>query len=216
VPPERVLILLGGMDITLDTVRPWLDEATHIYAADGAANRLFENGIPPSAVIGDMDSTDAKWRTAKVEWVEIRDQQATDCDKLLAWVGQRHPNAPIWATGVEGDRLDHVLSNLQSMAKSGMDLKLILRDGMGIFIAQDRGASISAIPGQVISIIPLTECSGVRASGLKWTPGSDLGPTGALSISNLASATSVQVDLDSGNALVIIQTDSGVPRWNGI
>jgi thiamine pyrophosphokinase len=210
---KRVLGVLAGTDIRAEITARWAGSADAVIAADGAANRLLASGIPPTVIVGDLDSLDPLIERSDTRVEEDLDQETTDCDKLLLYVQRQYSEAQFSLIGIEGDRFDHVLASLQSTARLYPTARLILRDGFGWFVTPESEVSVSAEIGQTVSLIPLLPCEGVAMQGVRWSPKANLSPNGATSISNLAAARMVIAELKSGLALLIQQVDTGQPTW---
>lgn len=213
VQAKKVLGILAGTDVPLETLVAWAASADVVIAADGAANRLLGSGIMPNVIIGDMDSLDPVIEGSNLVLEEDFDQETTDCDKLLAYARRMHPDGQFFLTGLEGDRFDHVLASLHSTGRLYPEARLVLRDGFAWFVKPGKGQTISTSPGQTVSLIPLLPCEGVQMTGVQWPPNRSLSPIGFTSISNSAAAENVTATLDSGLALLVLQCNVTHPRW---
>lgn len=210
---QRVLGVLAGTDISAETIAAWAKSADFVIAADGAANRLLASGVTPDVVIGDMDSLEPEIRRSSLDIREDQDQETTDCDKLILFVNRTYQEADFSLIGMEGDRFDHVLGSTHSAARLNPGVRVVLRDGFGFFVTENRRIQVRCNLGQIISLIPLLPCEGVLMSGVEWTPKQNLSPLGATSISNVASDTTVTAELQSGLAMFIQQADTTQPSW---
>jgi len=210
---KKVLGVLAGTDTPVTTIAAWARSADVVVAADGAANRLLAFGIPLDCIVGDLDSLDPLLKESNIEVVELTDQETTDCEKLLAFVQDRFPDASLQIAGLEGDRFDHVLASTFSIARMAPNAGLVLRDGFGRIVSPGSEAKFEVVRGSIVSLIPLMPCKGVRMKGVEWAPNPDLSPDGHISISNLATQTEILVSFESGLALFISQGDSARPKW---
>lgn len=211
---KRVLGVLAGTDISAETIAVWAKSADVVVAADGAANRMLASGIAPDIVIGDLDSLEPEIRRSSLDIREDQDQETTDCDKLLLFVNRTYPEAEFSLIGLEGDRFDHVLGSTHSAARLNPGVRVVLRDGFGFFVTENRPFQVRCNLGQLVSLIPLLPCEGVLMTGVQWTPKENLSPLGATSISNVASDTTVTARLESGLAMFIQQVDTSQPSWD--
>lgn len=209
---NRVLGVLNGRDMPIDQVLKWAVAADSVYAADGAARPLVETCISP-ILVGDMDS----WKGGVPRGIRVEghpeDQDTTDCDKLLKTV-EADGVRDLTLVGIEGDRLDHVLSSLHSCLKSSLNIRIILRRGIGTIVR--KGKSVwSTTPGQRLSLIPLLESEGVTLTGTEWPlDHALLKPGVSISISNIATEMSVGVEMESGACLLIRELERGFePFW---
>ncbi len=81
-----------------------------LIAADGAANRLVENGFEPFAIVGDCDSVRAEL-LEQYPHVCDRSQETTDFEKAFAYL-KKENLLPTIVVGISGGSLDRILSNV--------------------------------------------------------------------------------------------------------
>jgi thiamine pyrophosphokinase len=198
---SRVLGVLGGRDLSPGQLRPWADSADALYAADSGAHVLLEFGHRP-VVVGDMDSATDLPDGLRV--VEDCDPDRTDCDKLLALVAEDGHRA-VTLGGIEGDLFDHVLASLSSAAAARVDVRLVLRRGLGWVLRDGDRVRWEDGFGRRVSLIPIRESHGVDLSGVLW-PISEarLEPGGFLSVSNEGTGV-VEASLRHGAALLFVE-----------
>lgn len=196
---SRILGVLGGKDTPLETVRVWAASADRVVAADSGADACLSVGVRP-VVIGDMDSF--KGSRDGLELWEDPDQDTTDCDKLLAWVAiQGH--ASVTMACVEGDRIDHVLATLASLARSPLQINLVSRRAVGRLIRAGEHIDLAAPADTRFSVLGMGACTATIA-GARWpVEAADLTPPQPQSISNrVASPTYVEVLTGCGLLMV--------------
>jgi thiamine pyrophosphokinase len=210
---QKILGILAGTDIPLETVVAWANSADIVVAADGAANQLLKAGFHPHVIVGDMDSLDSVVQRSNLAIHEDLDQETTDCDKLLNFVRRTYPGAQFSLTGLEGDRFDHVLASLHSVGRLFPEARIVLRDGLAWFVQPKLPQTVPTLVSQTVSLIPILPCEGVLMKGVQWAPNTSLSPMGFTSISNLASSTQVEVSIESGLGLLILQVDTKSPTW---
>ncbi|MBR1843431.1 MAG: thiamine diphosphokinase [Opitutales bacterium] len=91
---------------------------THLplIAADGAANRLVENGLEPIAIVGDCDSVRTKLLQ---QYPHVRDasQETTDFEKAFSYL-KKENLLPTIVVGMSGGCLDRILSNVFIFSKT--------------------------------------------------------------------------------------------------
>lgn len=207
----RVLGILDGRDMPADLLRAWASSAELLVAADGAADRLREVGVPPHIIIGDMDGMTLD--PGGVPVVRITDTDSTDCDKLLRWV-REEGHDDLTLTGIEGDLLDHMLASLSSCVAYGRNLRVALRRGVGwVFTGP---IQINTTPDARVSLIPLTACSSVRLNGVQWPlDNAELQIGGRVSISNAATDGFVQASVAKGHAFLVSEyRREEMPFWD--
>lgn len=198
-----------------ELLRKWAESAEILIAADGAADALLAVGFKPDAIVGDMDSLSVAARSSGSELHKISDQDYTDCDKLLRFVQDRG-QLPLTLAGIEGDRIDHVLGSLDSVAGSPIrnQITLAFRRSLGWVLGAGLHSRLCE-PGRIVSLVPLTASYNVHAHGLKWPlAGQTLEAGGLTSLSNEATASEISISLDTGRLLLTIQYDPGeFPIW---
>ena len=202
---ERVLGVLGGNDVVVEHLVSWCRSADVIYATDSGADRIIALGFAP-VVVGDFDSFSSLDAAAHLRLEQSSCQDTTDCDKLLRLAVQDgHRSITIAAS--EGDLPDHVLSTFFSALRSDITVRFAFRRGLGSLVNGGREQTVSTSTGQRVSLMPLTSCHGVSLSGTRWPLTSeDIAPEGLVSISNEALGSEVSVRIESGSALLFIET----------
>jgi thiamine pyrophosphokinase len=167
----------------------------------------------PNHVIGDMDSTQVDWNQVGIAVHLEQSQEATDCDKALALAQTKASEVTL--IGVEGNRLDHVLSTLSSVAGSTLGVRLVLRRGLGHVIRAKQEGTFAVVTGQRFSVIPLQPCEGVHIAGGEWNlSDATLGMGHRVSISNRAIGDSLTISTRVGCLLAILETESPPkPFW---
>ena len=206
---QRVLGVLGGASASLSLLAAWARSATIVAAADSGADALLAAGVTADLVVGDLDSLAAK-RNVFPDVREDPSQASTDCDKLLAVLAAQGHTA-VTLIDVEGDLPDHALAILHSAAKSGLACRLIFKRGVGHVLVGPVSRSFAA-HGRV-SLLPLTLCTGVSLLGVRWPlQRAELDALGQTSISNEAAAPFIELSLQTGAALLFIESPNA-PIW---
>ena len=201
---ERVLGVLGGKDMGDVLLSSWAASATVLYAADSGAGRLIGLGYSP-VVVGDFDSFSPP-EGSGLRLVHLPDQGTTDCDKLLA-LALQYGRDEITLACVEGDLPDHVVATLSSAAACDLHVRLAYRRGIGWIVKKGAAATVAAKPGQRVSLMPITECTGVVFAGVRWPlEGTVLAPAGAVSVSNQAVGAEVRAEVGEGAAMLFVET----------
>ncbi len=200
----RVLGVLAGRDLAPGALEAWLAWADRVVAADGGADLCRAAGREPDAIVGDLDSiSDA------TGLVRDEDQDTSDADKLLAFLkAEGHAEATL--IGVEGDRLDHVLATLLSVARSRLRCRIVLRSGSARVVGAD-GILRQDARGRV-SVIPLAP-SRVTLLGVRW-PLHDavLDPLGLVSISNEMVEKRLSLAISKGLVALFLETGAYPPE----
>lgn len=185
--------------------------ADRIFAADGGADRALAAGLTPEVIVGDLDSVSAAALSCGAQVVRRPEQDATDCDKLLAFAAQEGVRA-IVLEGIEGDRMDQALGALASCVRAEISVRLVLRQGVGTVLRPGEALQEAAEPGALVAMIPLTPCAGAWLTGVEWPlERVAISFGGLVSASNRATAPVILASIESGAALLIVGSDD--PRW---
>lgn len=193
------------MDLDEERLDAWVRSAHTIYAADSGADRLIVTGHHP-IVVGDFDSFTMKDQSDGLRLVQDLSEDTTDCDKLLNLV-QQDGHRALTLTCVEGDLPDHVQATLSSIVSSSLAVRIAYRRGLAHVVRPASTVCVKARPGQRVSLIPLTACSGVSLSGTRWPlESADLFPGGLVSVSNEADSDLVSASLATGCAMLFVET----------
>ncbi len=207
---RNVLGVLSGSDFPDDSLLEWAKSADTVIAADSAGDRLVALGISPNIVIGDMDSSKIRWDALKTQVHQDSSQDSTDCDKLLSFASGNR----LTLTGLEGDRLDHVLATISSVIRGTGEVRLLLRRGWGFVLKGGQDVRLPTIPGQRFSLIPLSE-SAVTLENAEWPlDQSHLSLQSLISVSNRAQGP-IRVCIHAGAILSVIETKGPpIPDWS--
>jgi thiamine pyrophosphokinase len=208
----KALGVLAGEDMPLEQLLLWANSADLILAADSGADRLLAAGSSASILVGDMDSVSEQGLLSASEVHHLEGQDTTDCDKLLAVAAGKGLRS-ITLISVEGSQPDHEFSTLLSAAGAGLDVRLAFRRGIGSFLRPLLPFSQHVHEGTRLSVLPLQDCRGVFLAGVRWPlSGASLSPLGLRSISNEALGGQVECSLESGCALVYVESGPE-PNW---
>lgn len=210
----QVLGVLSGGDIDFALLERWAKSATRVYAADAGADLLMRVGALPHLTIGDMDSISPEALSAAAFIDQSRDQETTDCEKLLTRVAHEgHPEVTL--IGVEGDLPDHVLATLHAAARFDLDVRIVYRRGMGWILKPDLPRVLPTVPGRRVSLLPIEACRGATLRGVQWElTDMDLSPRGNKSISNRAAEVQIRAGISSGAALLFLEVPpEEMPIW---
>ena len=210
---QRVLAVLAGADMPPDLMRDWALSAQVVLAADAGADRLHEAGVEPHRIVGDFDSISDIARFAG-HVHHSPDQDSTDCDKLLA-LARELGHEKVTLAGLEGDRMDHAIASWLSIARSGLDVRVALRRGLGWIVRPNFPREIPVNREATVSMLPLSHTEDVHLSGVEWPlNGRSLTWDGLVSISNKANSDVVRASLGQGVAILFAEYErSDMPWW---
>lgn len=210
---QRILGVLGGDHMTAAKVAAWIEAADIVIAADSGMLRVLEAGYIPDVVIGDFDSISPDIIGGETETIVDQNQDDTDCAKLLKYVESKGHSA-VTLVCAEGDLSDHFIDTVHCSVRSGLDVLIGLERGIAHILKGPISKSISVVPGQRISLLPLETVKNASLSGVKWGfERSDLSVRGFTSISNETTESEVNVSFDEGSAYLFIEVEG--PFWLG-
>jgi len=188
--------VLGGGELPAELARTWLESAAIRIAADGGANHFLRLGIRPDWVVGDFDSATPEALGMAHYQRHIPAQDSTDCDKLLALAEELKLQQMV-LLGAEGDRLDHTIGTLMSVARSGLDVRILLRTGWAKPLIPGE-YEVHTTVGTTVSLLPLGE-SVLESRGLRWEIGeTPMSPGGLVSVSNEVRESPVHLIIRQG------------------
>jgi thiamine pyrophosphokinase len=166
---KRALILANGKPPSKQVFQKFYASSDWFVCADGGANTAALFRCAPDLIIGDLDSIEKETLDVfrKIEVKKLKDQNSTDLEKALTAVVKKGCKEII-VLGATGGRLDHAIGNLSALAKFSGKATITFIDHMGIFIAVNHSIELNLPIGTIISLLPLSRCSGIVTSGLKW------------------------------------------------
>lgn len=182
-------------------------DADLLLAADGGANHLAGVGLRPAAVVGDLDSLRPSVRAWLGEEVMVPrpDQDHTDLEKTLGFAIDERGATRVTVLAATGGRPDHAFEILALAARWGRRAAIELVGEDGRFVPVSERVEVPTVAGQLVSLLPLGRCEGVRTWGLQWElDGEILDPTCRISVSNRATGHQVMVRLEGGTLLVFL------------
>lgn len=204
---RRILAVLGGVSAANQSLAQLAEKADRIIAADSGQNICTSAGFLPHLVVGDFDSLSEK--LSGIKYREDLDQDRSDCDKLLDALITEGA-ADIIIGGLEGDRLDHMLSSLTSIAKSSLSPQILLMGGVGHVLREGSWKFPEFKSGTTFSLLPLV-ASVVSVKGVEWElENAKLEFGKFLSLSNII-RDNFELVIQSGVLLVVFNGEPA--RW---
>ena len=194
-----VLLVGGGFPASSDLVN-FVATAPYLVAADGGADYCVKSGLPPKAVIGDLDSVSDELRAGlpREALIEYEDQDLTDFEKCLQLI-----DAPfIIGVGFTGGRLDHTLANFAILGRRiGPPTLLVGTHDLAFAVPEKIALDLPV--GTRLSLFAMVPMRGA-SKGLRW-PIDDLSidPMGRLGTSNEVSGP-VELTFETAGTIVII------------
>lgn len=177
-----------------------------IIAADGGAVRLFEIGILPDFVVGDLDTFDASGVEKffnNVEIIREASQEINDFEKSLNCAihkGFRN----ILIIGFQGGELEHTLNNWSILIKFADILNLCIYEFGRYGIPLNHSVQIDVRKGEMISIIPQPFCN-ITTQNLRWNlSGENLKLGEREGARNVAEDNTILIGLNEGSFLLFL------------
>ena len=209
----RAVILAGGSIHNDDIIRQYIRPDDFIICADSGYDHAVRMGISPQIVVGDLDSVEEDLTEAQVlGQIEVLsyppEKDYTDTELTVETALDRGADSILFLAAT-GFRLDHTIANillLRSLLDEGIDAAVVdehneIRMLCGPTTLQGRR-------GALVSLIPVTDCSGVTTSGLQYPLDNATLPLGiSRGVSNVFLGDTAQVTLSEGYLLAIQARD---------
>ncbi len=173
-----------------------------IIAADGAVNKLFNMGIIPNIVIGDLDSVSSDLLN-RVPHLKDLNQNYSDFQKAYRYINSNNLSPSI-ICGISGGFLDHILNNINIFMK--LENNIFMDDEIIGFCLHKKRYLKTAV-GTKISIFGIPNCK-ISTKGLKWELNNELlSFPGKNSSLNRAKKQEILIEVFNGAALIIVYKD---------
>ena len=205
-----VLLFANGDLNETKWIRPYLDSAVAVIAADGGTEHLRRLNHLPDVVVGDLDSLSQKTRqwllASKVHLIQKpEDKDETDLELALLHA-VKHFQDDILIFAAFGGRLDQTLANILLLAHPALiNRHVILLTPYEQAWLVTGESEIRGEIGDTVSLVPLGGDVWVeKTSGLRWSLNAErlaFGP--ARGISNTLSAPNASVSISSGILLCL-------------
>jgi thiamine pyrophosphokinase len=195
-------------------------EALHpveLICADGGARHLNALGLTPDVIIGDMDSLSPeilhsceKRGSRILKYPQEKDE--TDTQLALDYALKLHPDEILIFGGL-GGRIDHTLANISLLVRiAGVGTPAKLVDEWCEVFVVNRHAEIKGIPGQTVSLFPLSSVvCGIELEGFEYSlSGATMEIGASYGVSNRLMAVRGIISVESGYLLAIRYYKPGV------
>jgi thiamine pyrophosphokinase len=180
-------------------------------AADSGLDHVYDLGLRPDVVVGDLDSVSAaSLARAEAEGVAIDRHPArknkTDLELALDRALAEEPERIVVA-GIGGGRLDHHLANLLVLASTdydGPDLDAYVGTAR-VAVARQRTRTLQGEPGEQVSLLAVHgPAAGVSTTGLAYPLwGETLHPGSTRGVSNELVTPTASVTVGRGVVLAV-------------
>lgn len=171
----NILVFANG-ELTLgEWIRPYLNRASALIAADGGLHHLQSLHRKPDVVIGDMDSIDPPLLTElRAEGVKLivhpTDKDASDLELTLKYAAANY-DGEILVLGALGGRLDQLLANVLLLTDPELQGRVvkIVQEHQQAWVITPGVERFMGNVGDLVSLLPLQGDAHIeRTAGLKW------------------------------------------------
>lgn len=211
-------VIISGGDINSDFALDFLEKQQNmlLIAADRGMEFCVRSGIRPVHLVGDFDSVDAEMLKGLGSSVAIHrlkpekdDSDTQSAVNLAISLGAEH----IWILGGTGNRLDHVMANLELLVY-GLEkgVKICLLDEHNRITAEEKSFTLKRSEqfGRFVSFFPIGgPVEGLTLRGFKYPLDHHflrVTDTG-LTVSNEILTEEAEVEFASGRLLMIQARD---------
>lgn len=104
-----------------------LENNIPIIGADGGANLLYNIGVNPDFIVGDMDSCRDLSKFPKSKIIIIEDQNYTDFEKAIKFLQNKGIENSL-VLGINGGEIDHVLNNVNTFIRYAKEFDMWFYD----------------------------------------------------------------------------------------
>lgn len=205
-----VLIFANGQIEQVEWIRPFLDRATAVIAANGGTRHLRRLNHPPDILIGDQDSLSddlktwlAAGKTTFITHPAHKDE--TDLELALLYAVS-HFSERILILGALGGRLDQTLANISLLAHPKLEGRQIdlITERERAWLISNHGV-VNGRQGDTLSLLPLGGNVTIHATqGLQWPLQNEALTFGlARGISNIMTADAASITVRRGHLLCV-------------
>jgi thiamine pyrophosphokinase len=206
---SHTLIFIGG-DPPHPNIRQHLPADAFVVAADSGYAHAIAMGFVPNELVGDMDSiTSVDLADARDSNILISrfptDKDLTDTEIAITSAIARHSTLITVVSG-GGDRFDHVLAMVHSLASCALtvDTTLFIGTARVSYATYTKEFQINSRPGDIVSLIPIGGVTTVTTTGLQWELENDtLQSFASRGVSNIATGESVSISVIDGSLAVV-------------
>lgn len=203
---NKIVIIAKGTINNINFHKNLLKDVDIIICADGGVNNAKKIGVTPDFIIGDLDSADSSildfYKNTKTKVIKDTNQDKTDLELALSLAESLDPHE-ILILGAIGDRIDHTLANILCLNKIKPGVKAQIIDDKNTVELVDKKIDIVGNKDDIVSVIPLTDVSGLSYTGLKWLVSDKHTKFGWFGISNRLTQNNATISLSEGKLLVI-------------
>lgn len=205
---KRACVFCNGQLENPANVKQIENDCDLLIAADGGAKYLFDVGLNPQVIIGDMDSIGSDtWKSkSNIEYIRYpADKDKSDAELAVEYALE-HGYKQIILVAATGSRLDHTLGNVALVA--GYPGWVAIFDGTSTLVAADKSQKciLHGRIGAIVSLMPYsTGTLKVKTNGLKYPLQDECLISATHGLSNELSQTEACICVSDGILLVYIE-----------
>src|SRR5260221_2436151 len=169
----HVVIFSGGILENSPLVQKYIKKADLLIAADSGADTALGLGVFPDVVVGDEDSISKKTKkllekkhTEFITHSSYKD--GTDTELAIGYALKKNATEISLLGGTYGERIDHILTNIFLSVRSNTPITYINGNQLSKTYKGPQTIHFSGKKGDLLSLIPLSDVSGLISSGLEW------------------------------------------------
>ncbi len=183
-----------------------------LVCVDGGLRHCQQIGLTPHVLVGDLDSAEpqaaeAVRRSEAIVLEYAVEKNETDLELALHYLEDQAIGS-ITLVGFTGGRLDHSLANILLLCSTEWSFRIRFSssDCDGYLVQSSYPLQCDGVAGLTISLLPLLSgVAGVTTEGMYYPLNRDFLAAGSTrGVSNIATAESVSVSIESGLLLVLV------------
>ncbi|WP_270739296.1 thiamine diphosphokinase [Massilioclostridium coli] len=201
----RAVIITGGSIQNYPAIKQYIQPNDYIICADSGYDHAIKMEITPNLLVGDMDSIHADLPT---ENIRIFPAKKDDTDTEIAISAALEQGCDdILILGGIGSRMDHTLANilfLKQLHDQKISAKIVNENNEIRLMGSQENITLQGHPGDLLSLIPITDCIGVTNKGFEYPLIQEDLPLGTTrGVSNVFLSDTGSISLQNGLLLVM-------------
>ncbi|MEG0250181.1 thiamine diphosphokinase [Peptostreptococcus sp.] len=210
---NRACLMLNGEVEDYDVLKEIIKSKNYgtIIAVDGGSNHLYNMGILPDYIVGDLDSIDKDvldyYDNKEVEFFKYPSKKNETDSELGIILAIERGNMCIDVFAALGGRIDHEISNiglLYYILKRGAYPRII-SEKEEVYILENDELTLEGNPGDLVSVIPFRgDAKGVTLRNLEYPLDEfDMEYSVPRGVSNVMLDNICHIDVRDGCVLVV-------------
>lgn len=201
----RAVIITGGSIQNYPAIKQYVQPNDYIICADSGYDHAVKMEITPNLLVGDMDSIHADLPT---ENIRIFPAKKDDTDTEIAISAALEQGCDdILILGGIGSRMDHTLANilfLKQLHDQKISAKIVNENNEIRLMGSQENITLQGHPGDLLSLIPITDCIGITNKGFEYPLIQEDLPLGTTrGVSNVFLSDTGSISLQNGLLLVM-------------